>query len=74
MNVLNAKFDLSGLDCLVSEDAGKYLCNYSYYLALAKAKNTKVLFVHLPYIQELGNNSLENLAKDLLNIINKLTR
>lgn len=74
VDVLNTRFDVSKLDYLISENAGKYLCNYSYYLALSKAKNTKVLFVHLPYIQESGNNSLENLAKDLLNIINKLTR
>ena len=31
-------------------NAGKYLCNYTYYLSLYKTKdtNTKVIFVHVP--------------------------
>ena len=67
---LITKFDLDDLPFRVSDNAGKYLCNYTYYLALSKAKNTKVLFVHLPYI----NNNLDNLKNDLLSIINALTR
>lgn len=69
-DVLATKFDLSGLNYRVNDDAGKYLCNYSYYLALAKAKNTMVLFIHLPYI----NNNLNSLKEDLLNIIKSLTK
>lgn len=73
-DILTTQFDLSELKYFISEDAGKYLCNYTYYLALSKAKNCKVLFVHLPYIEENGANSVENLKKDLLNIINTLTK
>jgi len=73
-DILTTQFDLSKLNYLKSEDAGKYLCNYSYYLALSKTKNCKVLFVHLPYIEENGTNSVENLQKDLLNIINTLIK
>ena len=67
-------FDLSKLPYLISDNAGKYLCNYSYYLALSKAKHCKVLFIHLPYISLEGSNSLDNLKKDLLNIIETLTK
>ena len=67
-------FDLSKLPYRVSENAGKYLCNYTYYLALSKAKTCKVLFIHLPYIEESGSNSLDNLKDALLNIIETLIR
>ena len=67
-------FDLSKLPYHIGDNAGKYLCNYTYYLALSKAKTCKVLFVHLPYIEETGPNSLDNLKRDLLNIIESLSR
>ena len=67
-------FDLSKLPYRISDNAGKYLCNYTYYLALSKAKTCKVLFIHLPYIEESGSNSLDNLKNDLLNIIDILVR
>ena len=66
--------DLSNFPYLISDNAGKYLCNYVYYLALSKAKHCKVLFVHLPYIEIEGCNSLDNLKKDLLNIIETSTK
>ena len=67
-------FDLSKLSYHISDNAGKYLCNYTYYLALSKAKDCKILFIHLPYIEESGVNSLESLKHDLLNIIETLIR
>ena len=67
-------FDLSKLPYRISDNAGKYLCNYTYYLALSKAKHCKVLFIHLPYISLEGSNSLDNLKKDLLNIIETLAK
>ena len=67
-------FDLSKLSYRISDNAGKYLCNYTYYLALSKAKDCKVLFIHLPYIEESGANSLASLKNDLLNIIETLIR
>lgn len=67
---IKTKFDLEGLPYRISDNAGKYLCNYTYYLALSKAKNTKVVFVHLPYI----DNNLDNLKNDLLSIINALVK
>lgn len=67
---LKTKFDLSDVQYRVSDNAGKYLCNYTYYLALSKAKNTKVVFVHLPYI----DNNLNELKDALLNIIKTLSK
>ena len=67
---LSTSFDLNILPYLISHDAGKYLCNYSYYLALYKSKLTKVLFVHLPYV----NNNLNVLKEQLLDIIKTLSK
>lgn len=69
-NELTTKFDLSKLKYQISDNAGKYLCNYTYYLALYYSLNTKVLFVHLPYI----DNNLNNLKDNLLDIINTFTK
>ena len=52
----------------ISHDAGKYLCNCSYYLALRKLKKAKVVFIHFPYIDE-NNNSLQNLCYKLREIV-----
>ena len=41
-NEILTPFDLSKLPYRISENAGKYLCNYTYYLALSKAKKCKV--------------------------------
>ncbi len=71
---LKTTFELSNMTYLISDNAGKYLCNYTYYQALLKAKNTKALFIHLPYIEEAGQNSVICLKEDLLNIINILIK
>ena len=73
-NEILTPFDLSKLPYRISDNAGKYLCNYTYYLALSKAKTCKALFIHLPYISEKGINSLDNLKDSLLNIIKTLSR
>lgn len=38
----------------VSTDAGKYLCNYLYYRALAEFPDWRVGFLHLPPLDVLG--------------------
>ena len=73
IDTLMTAFNLSRLPYRISEDAGRYLCNYAYYQALSKSKKTKVLFVHLPYIDE-SNNTLVNLKNVLSNIIEELTK
>ena len=71
---LKTTFEISTLPYSISDNAGKYLCNYTYYQALLKTKETKVLFIHLPYIEEAGQNSVICLKEDLLNIINILIK
>ena len=71
---LKTTFEISALPYSISDNAGKYLCNYTYYQALLKTKETKVLFIHLPYIEEAGQNSVICLKEDLLNIINILIK
>ena len=67
---LNTKLNINAsyFDFLESHDAGKYLCNYSYYLSLYKTlnKNTKVLFVHIPFIKEEGGSF------ELIDLINRI--
>ena len=66
---IKTSLNLDDIPYHVSDNAGKYLCNYTYYLALFKAKVTKVVFIHLPYV----NGNLNELKNDLLEIINKLS-
>jgi pyroglutamyl-peptidase len=49
-----AEVSSAGVPCVVSEDAGSFLCNHAYYLALAYATehNCRALFVHLPSLRE----------------------
>ena len=43
----------SGFPARLSRDAGRYLCNYAYWRALERARETPTLvqFVHIPYIK-----------------------
>lgn len=73
--VLKTNIDVSfeGIDAVIGFDAGKYLCNYVYYLMLSKTKNTKVIFIHYPLILEQGGakdvNELVNITKEILSRI-----
>ena len=51
---------------VLSRDAGQYLCNCSYYLALSKAKDTKVIFIHVPAFNE-DDNEMKNKTITLVN-------
>lgn len=64
----NFNVDLDGV-FPTSQDAGKFLCNYSYYLALAKTKVTKIVFVHLPLVHPKGSRKKESLMNRLEEII-----
>ena len=37
-----------GFNCTVSEDPGRFLCNYVYYRSLQKQKNS--VFIHVPHL------------------------
>jgi pyroglutamyl-peptidase len=45
----------SGVPAQLSRDAGRYLCNYSYWRALSKARGTAtvVQFIHIPHVKRL---------------------
>lgn len=60
MSELAEKICEYGLEATVSDDPGRYICNYLYYKALQQAcPQTKVLFVHVPLPTKPG--SLEKL-------------
>ena len=71
----NFDVDLKGLNLNYSYDAGKYLCNYTYYLALNKLKDTKtkVVFIHFPFIiEEGGKFELDYLVSVMNEIIERI--
>jgi pyroglutamyl-peptidase len=45
----------SGFPARLSRDAGRYLCNYVYWRALAKARGTPTLvqFIHIPHVAHI---------------------
>lgn len=53
----------------IRETIGEYYCNYAYYEVLKNLKetrtNTKVIFIHIPYI-----NNFNNISK-VIEILNK---
>lgn len=54
-----------GFDVAVSDDAGRFVCNYVYYHSLchAKAHGTKCLFVHVPPFSKIeGEKQMEFMA------------
>ena len=51
LDTLNTTFVTDDI-FMTSYDAGKYLCNCSFYLSLTKAKETKVIFIHVPAFNE----------------------
>ena len=55
-----------------SEDAGKYLCNYSYYHALNKTQVTKVVFIHLPLLHSKGSRKKECILEKVIEMINTI--
>ena len=65
------KYPIVNID--VSENAGRYLCEFIYYksLSIAAKKNIPVLFVHVPEITA-NSYSLEQLATASKNLIEVL--
>lgn len=53
-----------------SDNAGRFLCNYVYYLALLRSEVTKVIFIHVPYLHSKGSRKKVILVKKLNDIIN----
>jgi len=53
-----------------SDNAGRFLCNYVYYLSLLRSEVTKVIFIHVPYLHSKGSRKKVILVKKLNEIIN----
>lgn len=53
-----------------SDNAGRFLCNYVYYLALLRSEVTKVIFIHVPYLHSKGSRKKDSLVRKVNDIIN----
>ena len=55
---LQKSLSQEGFPCVVSNDAGKFICNYTYYCSLDKVQqpnsNVLSLFVHVPNFSEVS--------------------
>ena len=65
-------FNVDGLDCITSTNAGKFLCNYVYYICLLRTEVTKVIFIHVPYLHPKGSKKKENVLKKVQSAIYQL--
>ena len=74
-NELTTNVNLPNLDDLnlrIGYDAGKYLCNYTYYLALSKTKDTKVIFIHYPVPKDNEKETIEEYVNLTERVIEKI--
>ena len=62
-------FDLEGASFTTSDNAGTFLCNYVYYIALLRSEVTKVIFIHVPYLHSKGSRKKELLINKVREII-----
>lgn len=69
---IKTNFNIEGLNLLTSNDAGKFLCNYVYYICLLRSEITKVIFIHVPYLHPKGSRKKSNVLKKVENAINLL--
>ena len=67
--LLKTNFKIGELPFTNSDNAGKFLCNYVYYLALLRTEVTKVIFIHVPFIHSKGSRKKEALVQKVQEII-----
>lgn len=65
-------FKLEGSEFTTSDNAGRFLCNYVYYIALLRSEITKVIFIHVPYLHSKGSRKKEAVIKKVEDIIHFL--
>ncbi|XP_059448471.1 uncharacterized protein LOC132179725 [Corylus avellana] len=60
-----------GFDVTISDDAGRFVCNYVYYhsLRLAEQKGHKSLFVHVPLFSRINEETQMRFVASLLEAI-----
>ncbi|KAJ3676044.1 hypothetical protein LUZ60_003456 [Juncus effusus] len=61
-------------DVAVSDDAGRFVCNYVYYhsLRFAEKKGIKSLFVHVPLFATIGEETQMKFVKEILDVLSFL--
>ena len=67
---IKTNFNIDEIPFTNSDNAGRFLCNYVYYIALLRSEVTKVIFIHVPYIHSKGSRKKEALMSKVLDIIN----
>lgn len=67
---MNKNCDRSGCKACISQDAGRYLCEYTFYQSLA-VEPSKTLFIHVP---DFDKYSSIQTAKGLYDILSYLIR
>ena len=62
---------IKGYDATISDDAGRFVCNYVYYhsLRFAKEKGHKSLFVHVPPFSRINQETQMEFLASLLEAI-----
>lgn len=58
-------------DVMISDDAGRFVCNYVYYhsLRFAEQKGNKSLFVHVPLFSSIDEETQMRFTASLLEAI-----
>jgi pyroglutamyl-peptidase len=69
--ILNFLKKGKGYDVMVSDDAGRFVCNYVYYhsLRFAEQKGNKSLFVHVPLFSRIDEETQMRFIASLLEAI-----
>ncbi|CAN6908382.1 unnamed protein product [Brassica oleracea] len=64
-----------GFDVVLSDDAGRFVCNYVYYhsLRFAEQKGHKSLFVHVPLFSKIDEDTQMQFVLFILSLIGLLT-
>lgn len=60
-----------GFDVMISDDAGRFVCNYVYYHSarFAEARGHKSLFVHVPLFSKIDEETQMRFITSLLGAI-----
>ena len=56
-----------GHDCVVSDDPGRYLCNYIYYKSLARGATS--IFIHVPPFETISEEKQTAFVADLFRLL-----
>ncbi|KAI4304244.1 hypothetical protein MLD38_039785 [Melastoma candidum] len=68
---LTKALSAKGFDVMISDDAGRFVCNYVYYHSLyfAEQNGTKSLFVHVPLFATINKETQMQFAASLLDVL-----